>query len=605
MGVHLKVSGLQWLVMAALAFVLLLASACSATVTSNNVALVITQHTATLTLAAGQTASQTVLCDTTAGEVLISGGYAAPDVSLKSTVQIVSNVTVGSEDHLILGNYPSDASGTPPSTQGQAEPGWTVRATNPLASSLTLSVYADCLKGAGASTIIDFNNSPTDCLPLERARGAAATAPLSGCGSDWEVACPAAARGLTGGGWSADSFITSSYPIESHGVNDQRWVAHAPSQVNATAYAVCAKKLYSLPLASGGASAPPAGASACYPAGCGYLRTMQQTVACPSDGVLVGGGWNKVAPLAEASTSAMGQPTVLAWTVRDSIVDTTGYYTTSGLTPSMTVFGDCVTAKPPSHIFINYGNPKHLIRIPADQVIAATDGSGQVPAVQHTARVGQIASGPLAAPSATDPFTGGRYYYVPDGCGDPAPAVNAARAALGDQLRQQTASGETVFSGPSYSINLGSLTCSPPAGTRQASPFTYVQRIDGSASESSFKADDVRAYQNQQLQAALAQLGQNYTLLDSSICPDGLPLSNASPTRVTISCPVSGEARYAWTAAAESALAAQLAGKTLDEAKAILDATPGVQPGSEVFDNVQGGHLPTDASQIQLIPLDS
>jgi hypothetical protein len=43
---------------------LLMMSACSATVTSNNVALVITLHTDTLTLAPGQTAEKTVLCDT-------------------------------------------------------------------------------------------------------------------------------------------------------------------------------------------------------------------------------------------------------------------------------------------------------------------------------------------------------------------------------------------------------------------------------------------------------------------------------------------------------------------------------------------------------------
>ena len=69
---------------------LLTVSACSATVTSNNVALVITQHAGTLTLAPGQTTSTTVLCDTGAGEVLISGGYAAPDLSLISTIRFMT-----------------------------------------------------------------------------------------------------------------------------------------------------------------------------------------------------------------------------------------------------------------------------------------------------------------------------------------------------------------------------------------------------------------------------------------------------------------------------------------------------------------------------------
>jgi hypothetical protein len=592
---------LSTLIVSALLSTLLAVSGCSTTVTSNNVQLVIAQHTANLTLASGQTAAQTVLCDTQAGEVLISGGYVAANVSLKSTTPTNDPNVIG-EDHLILGNYPSDASGTAPSALGQVEPGWTVRATNPLASPITLAIFADCLKGGGVSTITTFNAASTSCVSLEGARGAP-TAPSSACGKDWEIGCPVASRGLTGGGWSADNFITSSYPIENHGVNDQRWVVHAPPYVDATAYAVCAKNLYSLPLASAGAAAPPAGSSSCYPAGCGYLRTMQQTAACPTDGVLVGGGWDKMYPFAEASTSAMA-PSLAIWAVRDSIVDTTGYFS-STFTPSMTVFGVCVTAKAPKYIFITFSNYHHLIRIPADQVIAATDGSGQIPAVQHTVRVSQVASGPLAAPAVTDPFTGGRYYQVPAGCGDPSPAVAAAKGALSSQLRGQTSADETVFSGPTYTINLGSLTCAPAAGTRQPSPFTYVQHIDGAASQTSFKPADVRAYQGHQVQAALTQVGPDYALLSSDICPDGLIVSNASPTRATISCPASGVARYDWTPAKETALAAQLAGKTPDEAKALLDANPGVQPGSAIIDGIQGAHLPSDPSQIQLIVVES
>jgi hypothetical protein len=82
-------------------------------------------------------------------------------------------------------------------------------------------------------------------------------------------------------------------------------------------------------------------------------------------------------------------------------------------------------------------------------------------------------------------------------------------------------------------------------------------------------------------------------------------VTSASPTRATFSCPASGEVRYNWTPDKLKGLAAQLAGKTPDEAKALLDKNPGVQPGTEVFDYVQGGRLPTDASQVQLIAVDS
>ncbi len=601
--------GARLLLSALFVSALLTVSACSATVTSNNVALVITQHTDTLTLAPGQTAAKTVLCDTGAGEVLISGGYAAPDLSLKLNATPDNNS--GGIGHLVLGNYPSNSRGFPPSAQGQIEPGWTVRATNPLAKPVTLSIYANCLKGNGASTVTMFNSNPLpSCTDPMRALSGGSFAPTSGCPAYREVGCPAAAKTLTGGGWSSDDytqndldqFLSDSYPIENHGVSDHRWLLTARLPNNATVYAVCAKQLYSLPLASSNFTATQAGGSSCYLdlPGCGYLWTAQGTVGCPTDAVLVGGGFSGSGD----SISAMGQPTLLGWTVRHSMVDTKGYYSDAN-PPRTTIYSVCVTTKAPKNIFITFSNYHHLIRIPADTLIAATDKSGQIPAIQHTVRVSQIASSPLAAPSAIEPATGARYYYVPAGCGDATPAVTAAKNALTTQLRQQTAADETIFSGPAFAINQGSLTCAPVAGTRQSSPFTYVQKIDGSASESAFKATDVRAYQAQQLQAAVGQLDAGYGLLSSDICPDGLVVSDASATRVTISCPTSGIVRYQWTQDKLKDLATRLAGKTPDEAKAALDTTPGVQPGSVVIDGLHGARLPTDASQIQVIAVDS
>jgi len=566
-------------------------------------------------LAPGQTAAKTVLCDTNSGEVLISGGYAAPDLSLISTIRFTTPFILGNIGHLVVGNYPSNSRGFPPSAQGQVEPGWTVNATNPLPSPVTLSISANCLKGNGVSTDTTFSNTTLSaCAPLAKARRDASTVPASGCGQAWEVGCTAGAKTLTGGGWSSDDYLQyselhtmeGSYPYDGHGVNDQRWVLEGAGLSNATVYAVCAKNVYGLPLVSSDFTAPPAGSSSCYPAGCGYLRTAVGTVACPKDAVLVGGGFSMYFTQG-SSISAMGQPTLLGWTVRHRIVDTTGFYNDLNLTLplGLGVYGVCVTTQKPKLIFITFSNYHHLLRIPADTLIAATDKSGQIPAVQHTVRVNQIASSPLAAPSAIDPFTGARYYYVPPGCGDPTPATTAAKNALTSQLRQQTSADETVFSGPSFAINQGSLTCAPVAGTRQSSPFTYIQKIDGSASESAFKPADARAYQGQQLQAAVQQLGADYALLSSAICPDGLVVSDASATRATINCPTSGTVRYLWTQDKLKDLAARLAGKTPDEAKAALDTTTGVQPGSEIIDGLQGGRLPTDASQIQVIAVDN
>jgi len=81
-GRRARRSGVWLLPSALLVSALLAASGCSATVTSNTVALAITQHADSLALSPGQTAAKTVLCDAKAGEALIGGGRAAAGVNL-------------------------------------------------------------------------------------------------------------------------------------------------------------------------------------------------------------------------------------------------------------------------------------------------------------------------------------------------------------------------------------------------------------------------------------------------------------------------------------------------------------------------------------------
>jgi hypothetical protein len=585
---------------------------CSATVTSNNVALVITQHADTLTLAPGQTAAKAVLCDTNAGEALISGGYAAPDLSLKSTVQLFNNITSGGIGHLVLGNYPSDAGGSPPSAQGQVELGWTVRATNPLPSSITLSIYANCLKGNGVSTLTTFSNAVlSGCAPLARARGVASTVPASGCGASWEIGCPSTARTLTGGGWSSDDYLeyselhtmSSSYPFDGHGVNEQRWVFQGAGLTNASVYAVCATKVYSLPPVSSDFLASPVEGYSCYPAGCGYLRTTQGTVGCPTGAVLVGGGFNA----GGITSSAMGQPTLLGWTVRQSLVDTIGYFTVlDEYDPHIlgeTVCGVCATAKAPKLIFITFSNYHHLLRIPADTVVVATDGSGQIRAGILSARVSQARSQPIAAEKTINPFTGGVMFAVPSGCGSPTLAINAATSALTTQLKRSVPSGQVAFGSPAITPDHGSLTCSPVAGTQSSAPFTYTEAIDATATEGVYDPKAVVSYQEAQLQQATQALVSPYTLRDTLVCPGGPQLLNATSTRATLQCAAYGVAEWPWSADQLHTLALSIAGKTKDAAQQILDTTPGIEAHSAEIDlpSTAGGKLPANASDITII----
>ncbi len=91
------------------------------------------RHTTTLALAPGQDASATASC--ASGEVLVSGGYSTDDVlDYEKPPQVVSS-------------YPSDSSGTAPTTSSQSEESWTVQVINATASTISYHVAVNCLTG--------------------------------------------------------------------------------------------------------------------------------------------------------------------------------------------------------------------------------------------------------------------------------------------------------------------------------------------------------------------------------------------------------------------------------------------------------------------------
>ena len=261
--------------------------------------------------------------------------------------------------------------------------------------------------------------------------------------------------------------------------------------------------------------------------------------------------------------------------------------------------GICVSTEPV--IAITFSNYHHLIRIPADNVTVATDGSGEVKASQVTVRVSQPQSSPIEATKTMNPFTGGISYDVPANCGDATPATNAATTALKQALNGKVPAGQVAFGSPVVTIDRGSLTCSPTVGTSRTTPFTYTQSIDGSAAQSSYNPQDVSHYQYSQLQKAATAFGSQYVLRDTLICPKAPQLVSATSTRATVACTAYGVAEWQWTTDALQALARSLAGKSKDAALQILNSTPGIDAGSAVIDLIQGNTLPSDANDITII----
>ena len=206
----------------------------------------------------------------------------------------------------------------------------------------------------------------------------------------------------------------------------------------------------------------------------------------------------------------------------------------------------------------------------------------------------------------TDPATGlvytgdspaggnAAYYYVPTNCGDGSAAIAAARAALQAQLTLPA--GAALLFNPTFSIDATSLSCTPTGGTQQAAAFTYVQKINGTASQTTYLIADAQAYQLAQLKT---KIPTNYTLSDSAICPNGPVVgTNATATSATLTCTATGTVGWNWTPTTLAQLATSVAGASTTTAQLQLNNTQGIVAGSVKIALVNGSQMPQDASTI-------
>jgi hypothetical protein len=345
------------------------------------------QHAVTLTLAPGQTASATALC--ASGETLVSGGY--------STNAAQKGATQG-----VIATYPSDSAGNPPSTQGQAENGWTVRAVNSTAGEVDYQISVNCATGFPISSGVWFQ-------PFTF---------WQNIGYDATVNCPGAPKNvLVGGGFDRPAqtaqVVDVAEAITDQGVDSQDWWVMAGGGPGGIAFAVCAK-------GKDITAEPPVWAyqDTVSKLGVGHYQG-DQGVTCAQDELLVGGGfyvwydWQGTWPL---SDNSLKPDSVLQWRMG---------FNSTGVThaPQSNMAGVeaiCIRTTPNKLANITFSNYHHLIRIPAD-VNVATDGSGQIKAGTIRAHVSQAHSQPIDALKSINPFTGGVSYSVPSAAARPPP----------------------------------------------------------------------------------------------------------------------------------------------------------------------------------------
>ena len=242
---------------------------------------------------------------------------------------------------------------------------------------------------------------------------------------------------------------------------------------------------------------------------------------------------------------------------------------------------------------ITFTRVTKAIAVPHTTLIAATDGSGQIRATELDVSIHHATSLPIDAPYVAKYQS----YIVPDGCGDPQPAYDAAFQGVSYQLESRSPGGSIVFYGPGFSFDDGSFFCSPTARTASAQPFTYSEFIDGYGFHVYYLLIDAQSYQIAQLQKYIPA---HEVLLTVQTCTGVPKTANASQTRVTITCPTTGIAGWDWPADALTALAQQLVGLTPSAAKQLLNTLPGIVPGSAQITLTSGALLPSDAGAMTL-----
>ena len=74
-------------------------------------------------------------------------------------------------------------------------------------------------------------------------------------------------------------------------------------------------------------------------------------------------------------------------------------------------------------------------------------------------------------------------------------------------------------------------------------------------------------------------------------------VKSASGSKVTLTCPATGSAVYAWTDSLKANLIATLLGKSKDDALAACNTTPGIQPNTCVITLRDNGTILPDAAK--------
>ncbi len=181
-------------------------------------------------------------------------------------------------------------------------------------------------------------------------------------------------------------------------------------------------------------------------------------------------------------------------------------------------------------------------------------------------------------------------WYVPQNCGSPDPATQAAaKTNLVNKLNGEMSGSAVYLSVPDLAFS--NLTCSPNGGQTITSGNTFTQTITATGSEAGYFPDKVVQYQ----QAQVSPSGSGWQVIGTSGCSPSVQ-GGATLTSATVACQATGT--EAWNAFDLAGMAKLIAGQNQVNAKAELNNVQGVVPNSEQISLSGGNFLPTNVNNI-------
>jgi hypothetical protein len=294
-----------------------------------------------------------------------------------------------------------------------------------------------------------------------------------------------------------------------------------------------------------------------------HLTAASDLTSCPSGCDLTGQTYSASRPFSKQASATQIPQTALSGTIHASNAGP-GDWSVSGYSFS----GGGFTCNPrtitlPQGTSANYScfiSASSPSTVPAGTIAGTASDSPHVTYSQPTALQGN-----------------GSYQVTSADC---QAALNDTKTNQGVAWAASWQSGQAIPGGWQWAKSAPSTSFSNdscPVNQQQASQFNFTASSTTTASNNAYNPAAAQSLAKARLNS---QLPSGYAWKSGNPSACSATVKTSGGTSVTLACPASGTAVYAWTDTLKAELRAKLLGKSKDDAVAACNSTPGVQANS-------------------------